>query len=258
LYPTKETALNRLASVLAEHGKQETDSILDQIELKSQTFNDQIDETFRDGIARILGHADLPAVSRIRAVMNWTGFWLILAEMNRAAKSLKKPAPIILCDCGSTHAQLRRTSQRCLKQILGLIETAVQSHADSHSAEIPKRHLQNIRGFFWATAATIKLLNAWNGRKHFTLGLDILEALVLAGCESGSEMPYDVFLDEWIYGRCGIVIGRNAAEESDLLATLDSSIFEDNENELATQMAAAGLLTQYSDATRMVSTGGLK
>ncbi|GAA5119379.1 hypothetical protein GCM10023212_11450 [Luteolibacter yonseiensis] len=142
---------------------------------------------------------------------------------------------------------------------MGLIEDAVHDHAKSLSASnIPKRHFQNIRGFFWATAATIKLLNSWKGRKHFTLGLDILEALVLAGCESGSEVPYDVFLDEWLYGRCGIVIGRNGADASDLLTTLDSSIFEDNENELATQMTAAGLLTQYSDATRMVSTGGLK
>jgi hypothetical protein len=64
-------------------------------------------------------------------------------------------------------------------------------------------------------------------------------------------------LSEWLYEKCRIVIGRSAAEKSNLLTSLDSSIFEDNENELSNQMSAAGLLTQYSDATRMVSAGGL-
>ena len=190
--------------------------------------------------------------------MNWTGFWLILVEMERAAKSLDRPTPYILCDCcDGNHPQLRRGAQRCLKQILGLIENAVEKYVTTQSKEVKKNDQLKIRGFFWATASTVKLLNAWKGRKHFTLGLDILETLVLAGCDKGKEIPFDRFLSEWLYARCRIVIGRSAAEKSNLLTSLDSSIFEDNENELSNQMSAAGLLTQYSDATRMVSAGGL-
>lgn len=260
LYGKEVTALDRLTSVLSEHGfkvKQEERST-DRIEFESFSKNDELEETYRDGVRRILGHTDLPSVSRIRTLMNWTGFWLILVEMERAAKSLDRPTPYILCDCcDGNHPQLRRGAQRCLKQILGLIENAVEKYVATQSKEVKKNDQLKIRGFFWATASTIKLLNAWKGRKHFTLGLDILETLVLAGCDKGKEIPFDRFLSEWLYEKCRIVIGRSAAEKSNLLTSLDSSIFEDNENELSNQMSAAGLLTQYSDATRMVSAGGL-
>ena len=261
LYGKEVTALDRLTSVLSEHGfkVKHEDTSVDRIEFKSVSENDELEETYRDGVSRILGHTDLPSVSRIRTLMNWTGFWLILVEMDRAAKSLERPSPYILCDCcDGNHPQLRRGAQRCLKQILGLIENAVKQYVDSQSKQVKKADQLKIRGFFWATASTVKLLNAWKGRKHFTLGLDILETLVLAGCEKGGEIPFDRFLSEWLYEKCRIVIGRSAAEKSNLLTSLDSFIFEDNENELSNQMSAAGLLTQYSDATMMVSAGGLK
>ena len=112
-------------------------------------------------------------------------------------------------------------------------------------------------GFFGATAATVKLLNAWGGRRHFTLGLDMLETLVLAGIRSRGEKSFEWFLDYWLYERCGLVVGRRAAERARLLDTFDASIFEDNESQLQNQMAAAGLLKQYSDATRMVGAEGI-
>ena len=261
LYGKEVTALDRLTTVLSEHGfkEKEGDAGVDRIEFKSVSVNDDLEETYRNGVSRILGHTDLPSVSRIRTLINWTGFWLILVEMQRAAKSIARPLPYILCDCcDGNHPQLRRGAQRCLKQILGLIENAVKHYVDSQSKQVKKADQRKIRGFFLATASTVKLLNAWKGRKHFTLGLDILETLVLAGCEKGGEIPFDRFLSEWLYEKCRIVVGRSAAEQSNLFTSLDSSIFEDNENELSNQMSAAGLVTQYSDATRMVSAGGLK
>jgi hypothetical protein len=140
----------------------------------------------------------------------------------------------------------------------GLLLNAVDTLAASKEGSLARKRKNNMRGFFWATAATIKLLNAWRGRRHFTLGLDILETLVLAACTEKQEMAFDQFTDEWLFRKCGIVVGRKAAEGSGLLSSLDASIFEDNENQLVNQMSAAGLLTQYSDATRMVSTGGLR
>ena len=127
----------------------------------------------------------------------------------------------------------------------------------THGA-LAKAQRNRMKSFFWATAATVKLLNSWRGRRHFTFGLDILETLVLAATQGKSELTFAEFVDDWLYGHCRLVVGRNAAEQSGLLASFDASIFEDNENHLAMQMHAAGLLTQYSDATRMVSTGGLQ
>ena len=123
--------------------------------------------------------------------------------------------------------------------------------------EISSKQRDKIRSFFWASAATIKLLNAWRGRRHFTIGLELAETLVFAGVSGTSEMSFESFVDEWLFKKCKLVIGRNAAEKDGLLEFFDSSVFEDNENHLAEQMKAAGLLTEYSDATRMIGTGGL-
>ena len=115
-----------------------------------------------------------------------------------------------------------------------------------------------MKGFYSSTAATIRFLNSFTGRRHFTLGLDILETLVLACCNKTSEIPYPQFVHDWLFERCRIVVGRRAAEISDLSNSYDISIFEDNENALAKEMAAAGLATNYSDQTIMVGTGGLR
>ena len=138
LYGKEVTALDRLTSVLSEHGFKD-DTGIDTIELKSVSENDELEETYRNGVRRILGHTNLPSVSRIRTLMNWTGFCLILVEMERAAKSLARPLPYILCDCcDGNHRQLRRGAQRCLKQILRIIENAVESYVGSQAGQVKK------------------------------------------------------------------------------------------------------------------------
>ena len=254
----QSTPLENLVSVLAAHGKSDQEAKVDDIERDSVSRGDEIEELYCEGVARILEHVELSTVARVRALMNWTGFWLILAQHNRAAESISDQNPHIICDCSGKYPQLRRASQRCLKDVQALIVRAVNAAADAEGAVLSKKGQNNMRSFYWATAATIKLLNAWKGRRHFTLGLDILETLVLAGCDGKSEVPYDEFVNNWLYRRCGIIVGRSAAEKSGFLSTFDAGIFEDNEMSLAVQMEAAGLLTQYSDATRMVGTGGLQ
>lgn len=253
-----ESSLERLMSVLSSHGHKDRSFVLDTVEPQSKLFNDDLENLYRDGTARILGHTKLPTVARVRALLNWSGFWLVTAQNSRAASFAEKNVSPIICDCGASHAQLRRASQRCLKSLQGQILDAVEIAVDQADGELSKKARDKIRGFFWATAATVGLLNAWRGRRHFTLGLDLLEALVLASTEADSEMTFESFVSDWLYQRCNIIVGRSAAEQADLLNVFDASIFEDNENQLAQQMSTAGLLTEYSDATRMVGTGGLR
>ena len=260
LFGAEQTSLDRLASVLENHGMKESfdDASNDVIESKSKVFQDRFEETFREGIHNILRHTSLPSVSRIRAVINWTGYWLSMAELKRALIKTERAPIHFLCDCCGMHPQLRRSSQRCLKEVLSEIEFSVRSYVEEKGSVPKKADINKIRGFFWATTAAVSFLNAWRGRRHFTLGLDILETLVLAGCDHQVEVPFDHFLTEWLFKKCNIVVGREAAESGGYLSSLDSSVFEDNENQLAYQMSAAGLLAQYSDATRMVSADRLK
>ncbi|MCB1064452.1 MAG: hypothetical protein KDN20_16230 [Verrucomicrobiae bacterium] len=258
LLSDQNSPLERLVAVLAGHGAKDDKPKIDEIERDSSVRNDSLEDLYRDGVVKIVEHQELSTVSRIKAMMNWTGFWLMLTQHQRAAEAIDEPVPFLVVDCSGIHPQLRRASQRSLKDAQALIVHAVDEAVRKANGTLPKKRRDNIRGFFWATAATVKLLNAWRGRRHFTLGLDILETLVLAATQGKGELTFEEFVDDWLYGKCRLVVGRSAAERSGLLASFDASIFEDNENHLAMQMEAAGLLTQYSDATRMVSTGGLQ
>lgn len=257
LYSESEhSALEKLANTLLKQSYVSDSSHEDVIEAESVLFNDEDEELLRSGVVNILEHHELSAVARIKALISWTAFWLLLIQHRRASKFLGQEQSFIICDCGSSHAQLRRASQRCFKDIENNILNA--SSKASEGKELKDKQKNMLRSFFWASAATIKLLNAWRGRRHFTLGLELTETLVLAAVNQSSEIPYEVFVDDWLFEKCKLVIGRKAAEKSGLLESFDSSVFEDNENHFAIQMQAAGLLTEYSDATRMVGTGGLK
>jgi hypothetical protein len=258
LFSDNNSPLERLAAVLAGHGKKDKTPEDEEIERDSTVRNDALDDLYRNGVVNIIEHQELSTVSRIKALMNWTGFWLILAQLQRAAESIDAPAQFLVVDCSGAHPQLRRASQRNLKDAQAVIVNAVDETVRKANGTLPKKRRNSMKSFFWATAATVKLLNAWKGRRHFTLGLDILETLVFAATQGKAELTFDEFVNDWLYEKCSLLVGRSAAERSGLLASFDASIFEDNENHLAAQMEAAGLLTQYSDATRMVGTGGLR
>ena len=101
----------------------------------------------------------------------------------------------------------------------------------------------------------MRLINALKGRRHFTFGLAGIETLALAAVSGDKEMPFESFVNDWLYKRCRFVIGRIAANEAGLLDGLDATIFEENEKRLADQVLAVGMLKVYSDATKMVGVG---
>jgi hypothetical protein len=254
---TTNSPLDRLAETLALQSKEDKEAVKDIIEGRSTVSNDELDDLFRDGVVNILSHVELSTVMRIRSLVNWTAIWLTIMQMVRSSRYLDPHAPIspIVIDAGAGHAQLRRASQRCLKDNQAMILDAVESCRVSKfgdTCRLVKKQRDSIKSFFWATAATSKLLNSWRGRRHFTLGLDALETLVLAGVPKGSQMTFGDFAHKWLYEKCHMVVGRASAQDAGLLSSFDASIFEDNEAKLVEQMSAAGLLTEYSDATRMV------
>jgi hypothetical protein len=250
-----KSPLDKLASVLLGAGTVDTSPRKDEIEQTSRLRGDDLEDLYRNGIVSILEHTELSSVSRVKALINWTAFWLVHLQHCRSAEFLGKKRGFIICDCGAGRPQLRRASQRCLKDMQALILEAVDKAVADKPAQMSKQQRNKIRSFFWATAASIKMLNAWTGRRHFTLGLSILETLVLASTQPRSEISFETFVDDWLFGKYNLVTGKRSAEKSGLLSVFDASVFEDNEASLAMHMQAAGLLTQYSDATRMVSAG---
>jgi hypothetical protein len=258
LYPENHSsALEHLALTLknAGHSDPEGSTVTDTKEAESELREDEWENLYRDGMFNILSHTNLPTAQRVRAVMNWTSLWLVLMQGVRVIETRNLKRMIVITDCSGEHKQLRSAAQRNLKEIIGQIEKAARTEGEKLGS-LPKKGISDIRGFFGNTAAACGLINAWKGRRHFTLQLSALEALTMAAISSGQEQPYENFLTDWLYRRCRIVVGRLAATEEGMLSEFDGTIFEENERRLAEKMQACGLLTVFSDATRMVALGG--
>lgn len=258
LYPKEQSsALEYLAETLKSAGHSDPAEVPshDTKEAESRMFGDSWETLYRDGMRNILSHIDLPVAQRVNAVMNWTSLWLVLIQGARVIDGPNSRKMIIVTDCSGEHKQLRTAAQRSLKDIVIQIEKATRDEG-RRLGTLPAKGLSDIRGFYGNTAAACGLLNAWKGRRHFTLQINALEALTMAAMPAGEEQPYETFLTNWLYGRCRIVVGRLAATEEGMLNEFDGTIFEENERRLAEKMQACGLLTVFSDATRMVSPGG--
>ncbi len=256
LYKTnQESALETIMSTMLAHGNVIEDN-LDDIEKKSLIRNDKHEDVYCEGVLNILEHNEMSVVARIKALTNWTGYWLVLMQVCRSLEHLElSNRPVFICDCGASQSQLRRSSQKSYKDSVGLIVSAIDDFSGNHA--LSKRQKAKIKGFFTKTSAVVKLTNSWTGRRHFTIGLELMETLVMASCKGAEEIPYDRFVNEYLFEKFGLIVGRRAAEMSGQLTNFDASVFEDNQANFANQMKAAGLLKEYSDATQMVGMGGL-
>lgn len=259
LYPSTPTPLERLAEVMDQNSLRAVG--LEQsgdLEEKVLTFSDEDEENFRIGTLNILTQDGLSVTARVSGLLSWVGFWLAVTQLRRVCASLGREQIPILVDCGSTPGQLRRDSADALNRAVSAIRDAVDAKAKLLEMDNLKPiERTKVSAFFTGTGATIGLVNAFTGRRYFVAGLDLLEMLVMAGTSQGSEIPFSDFMRDFLYSKCHLVVCKDAAEKIGLLERMDSSVFEDNEHYLAERMKAQGLLSDYSDSTRMVSLRGL-
>jgi hypothetical protein len=252
----KDSPLENLAKTLRNHGDYDKSPVTDETESKSRkVFNDELEDLYRDGVFNILSHKSIPAVSKIKAIVNWTGIWLIIVGNKRSKPVDSQPAYFII-DCAGTNQQLRRASQKSLKDFIKQIADGIAYYRAGR--EMNSTQIQKLKGFFASTAASMKLINALTGKRHFTFGLNSIETLTLVAVKSGDEIPFEDFVHNWLYKKCSFVIGRISANDAGFLNILDASIFEENERKLADQVRAVGMLKVYSDATKMVGLGSEK
>jgi hypothetical protein len=251
-----DSPLENLAKTLRNHGDWDKLPVRDETESKSRkVFNDELEDLYRDGVFNILSHKSIPAVSKIKAIVNWTGIWLIIIG-NKRSKPIDSHPVYFIIDCAGTNQQLRRASQKSLKDFIKQISYGITHFRAGR--EMNPTQVQKLKGFFASTAANMKLINALSGKRHFTFGLNAIETLALVAVKSGDEIPFEDFVHNWLYKKCSFVIGRLSANDAGYLNVLDASIFEENERKLADQVKAVGMLKVYSDATKMVGLGSEK
>ncbi|CAI0994860.1 Uncharacterised protein [Serratia quinivorans] len=261
LYPNNdESPLEMLAKTLRDAGITDKEPVADEVAYSTSNklkFDDW-EELYRKGVDNILSYHSASVVDRVRSLVTWTGIWSVIMMAGRAETVVACKVSGFILDCASTHSQLRRASQKNYKTQLINIDKATTLKAEELNGELSIQQLGKIKGFFGNTAVSCGIGNAWKGRRHFTLRLESIDALVMAGIACGDEVEFENFMTGWLYHHCRLIIGRNAASSENLLNDLDATIFEENERSLAEQMLTAGMLRMYSDATRMVSYGGDK
>lgn len=253
-FSNEESPLESLAKTLKSHGKVDESPVEDIIESRSRSMlNDEMDELYRVGMSNILSHKNLSSATKTRAIVNWTGIWFIIMGNFRAQTSAEDSPCNLIVDCAGINQQLRRSSQRSLKEFLKRISDSIDYHLKGRY--ITSNQSQKIKGFFPSTAATCKLINSLKGRRHFTFGLDCIETLAMACVSESSEVPFDEFVHEWLYKRMFLIVDRKSAQIAGLFESLDATIFEENEQKLLEQLNAVGVLKVYSDATKMICFG---
>ena len=80
----------------------------------------------------------------------------------------------------------------------------------------------------------------------------MLEAIVAAGIPPNEDMPFTDFCGDVLFSRYGLLVDQGAARRSAVADAIDTAEFEENGEILARRLASLGLLTEYSDATRIV------
>jgi hypothetical protein len=91
-------------------------------------------------------------------------------------------------------------------------------------------------------------------RPRFVLGDTLLKTLVIANLRASDTLNFGDLLDR-LYDRYGVVVGPGEADKAGLLERLriNEEYYAHNRDALLARMQRAGLVTQYSDATALVS-----
>jgi hypothetical protein len=89
---------------------------------------------------------------------------------------------------------------------------------------------------------------------RFVLGDTLLKTLVMANLRSGDALSFGALLER-LYTRYGIIVGPQEADKAGLTERLriNEEYYTHNRDALLARMKRAGLVTQYSDATALVS-----
>jgi hypothetical protein len=89
---------------------------------------------------------------------------------------------------------------------------------------------------------------------RFVLGDTLLKTLVTANLRAGDTLSFGALLER-LYARYGVVVGPQEADKAGLVERLriNEEYYSHNRDALLARMKRAGLVTQYSDATALVS-----
>jgi hypothetical protein len=269
------TALGRLAMAMRSHDREpsnvdepfeDTGEATASLRIEGQRWV----EALRGGVANIVERNGVPRAKRVELLLHWIPYCVARYQLD-VARAISDEGEIeIPIDLRATPNTIRRASQvelaRCPVVIGEALARTAARLAAEQSDEVVRRsyeqvaasglksgtNLKSARAFFTSTLWGVGALNAPSGLRHFTLHLPMIEALVAASLAPGQDMAFGEFAEDVLFRRYGLVVDHGSGRRSSLGDHIDTAEFEENGEILARKLAALGLLTEYSDATRVV------
>ncbi len=272
-----EDTLGALMSALSAHDwappnkdeerKRGPEPLAENTLYSDESFHTHSVELLRAGTAAILSREQFTRAERVHHLMIWIPYCVARYQLERAADEVGValgPAAVDLGPGGTLRAEARRCFDRNRRLILEAMTSSAKSAAENAagdraaafrnllSAENSGSWRTNPAVFFSSTLATVGALNANAGLRHYTMKLGFVESVVAATVDPAAEITFEDFTHDILFGQLQLVVSRKAATESGFTDRVNHSVFQLNEEYLSETLSALGLMTTYSDATRIV------
>lgn len=268
------TALGKLASVLSTYdvvGSNSSDPGAGAFDFRDDTVVPHVEgresawtSLLREGCHRILSsHA--PQAKQIEHLMHWVPYAIARHQLDLAGRAIGR-LPIDLTETASVpldasgHSQLRVVARNEFsahrRWIADAVATKAESQLSGELSEGLQRHLnkqgEETSKFYASTMAVVGAINANSGLRHYTMNSSLLEAIVFATVSPETSIPFEEFCGQVLARRLGLVVDSRGAEARGFAAWIDQSQWEFNAAVLGERLVGLGLMTNLSDATRMV------
>lgn len=246
--------LGRLFDAMMAHDLGSEDSPFeDDLEANTRVFETAWTEHLRNGVCRLIERRR-PTAKIIESLMYWIPFCVARHQLELACAETGDesiPIPIAMGESRGIRRVSRDVHDDCRNAIVGALNKRAEADNPDLLASRKMKWRDTSRNFFSATLGTVGALNAMQGRRHFTMKPQLLEAVVLASLDR-PEISFEEFCRTTLYSGLGVVVDRLSASECDRLADMNLSDFEENAQRMASALESLGLLHQYSDMTKMV------
>jgi hypothetical protein len=260
-------SLGKLAEACASHdlAPRTTDPFEDKTEQQCELEHTDWVDHLRNGVRNITGR-NLVRAKQVELLMTWIPYAIARHQLDRASAILGQRPRELPVSLSLQNSPVRQAARRELSHIQGLVDEAlqIQANIEAQSTDDPDEETtysslreQSSRrapmvAFFTQTMATVGALNAMTGSRYLTLQMQLIEALVCAGLSPGEVVKFDDFCSDILWGQFRIVADPRSASRTGMTNKIDAADLANNADQLASDLGSLGLLTEYSDATRMV------
>jgi hypothetical protein len=258
--------LGQLALACASHDQAAQKELLDELEPAMTPRNSNWVEHIRRGVSNITGREGTTRAKQVEMLMHWLPYCLARYQLDVAAEICGSQEPTLPVAQLQRQTPIRRLARQELERSRSLIDRALIRSSEEltlETTELTRRETleglskhRNWRepslSFFTQTLATTGALNAHTGSRYLTAKLPLLESMVSAALAPGESQEFEEFCFSTLYKQFGLVFDKRSAAEAGLISVVDAGDFASNSAQLAFDLNGLGLLSEFSDATRMV------